>query len=108
MRDEWRATSGPGADLQSAVSRVCYLLLPRTLPKHCRLKVSNKADCKSAPRARQFLSRKIYGLAAALVEWFADNARDLPWRRTCEPYAIWLSEIMLQQTQVKTVLPYWE
>jgi A/G-specific adenine glycosylase len=35
------------------------------------------------------------------------NARDLPWRRTRDPYAIWVSEIMLQQTQVKTVIPYW-
>jgi A/G-specific adenine glycosylase len=43
-----------------------------------------------------------------LLAWFARNARDLPWRRTRDPYAIWVSEIMLQQTQVKTVLPYWE
>lgn len=44
----------------------------------------------------------------ALLKWFAANARDLPWRRTRDPYAIWVSEIMLQQTQVKTVIPYWE
>jgi A/G-specific adenine glycosylase len=44
-----------------------------------------------------------------LVErWFQNNARDLPWRRTRDSYAIWISEIMLQQTQVKTVIPYWE
>ena len=43
-----------------------------------------------------------------LLAWFAREARDLPWRRTRDPYAIWVSEIMLQQTQVKTVLPYWE
>ena len=43
-----------------------------------------------------------------LLAWFAQNARPLPWRRTRDPYAIWISEIMLQQTQVKTVLPYWE
>lgn len=43
-----------------------------------------------------------------LLDWFAVNARDLPWRRTRYPYAIWVSEIMLQQTQVKTVIPYWE
>jgi len=42
------------------------------------------------------------------LAWFGQNARDLPWRRTQDPYAIWVSEIMLQQTQVKTVLPYWE
>ena len=44
----------------------------------------------------------------ALVEWYAINARDLSWRRTRDPYAIWISEIMLQQTQVKTVIPYFE
>ncbi len=47
-------------------------------------------------------------LVPLLLAWFAANARDLPWRRTRDPYAIWVSEIMLQQTQVKTVIPYWE
>jgi len=47
-------------------------------------------------------------LVPRLLDWFSANARDLPWRRTCDPYAIWVSEIMLQQTQVKTVMPYWE
>jgi A/G-specific adenine glycosylase len=46
-------------------------------------------------------------LVPPLLDWFAANARDLPWRRTRDPYAIWVSEIMLQQTQVKTVLPFW-
>lgn len=44
----------------------------------------------------------------ALLDWYGVHARDLPWRRTRDPYAIWVSEIMLQQTQVKTVIPYWE
>jgi A/G-specific adenine glycosylase len=44
----------------------------------------------------------------SLLGWFRDQGRDLPWRRTLDPYAIWISEIMLQQTQVKTVIPYWE
>ena len=47
-------------------------------------------------------------LVAPLLEWFSINARDLPWRRTHDPYAVWVSEIMLQQTQVKTVIPYYE
>jgi A/G-specific adenine glycosylase len=46
-------------------------------------------------------------LVPLLLNWFSTNARDLPWRRTRDPYAIWVSEIMLQQTQVKTVIPYW-
>ena len=47
-------------------------------------------------------------LVPLLLDWFAANARDLPWRRTLDPYAVWVSEIMLQQTQVKTVMPYFE
>jgi A/G-specific adenine glycosylase len=46
-------------------------------------------------------------LRRALLEWFAAHRRDLPWRRTRDPYAIWVSEIMLQQTQVATVIPYY-
>jgi A/G-specific adenine glycosylase len=42
-----------------------------------------------------------------LLEWFEANARDLPWRRTRDPYAILVSEVMLQQTQVDRVLPYY-
>jgi A/G-specific adenine glycosylase len=41
----------------------------------------------------------------ALLAWFADHGRDLPWRRTRDPYAILVSEVMLQQTQVERVLP---
>jgi A/G-specific adenine glycosylase len=44
---------------------------------------------------------------AALLAWYDANARDLPWRRTRDPYAIWVSEIMLQQTRVETVIPYY-
>ena len=47
-------------------------------------------------------------LVPLLLDWFSANARDLPWRRTRDPYSIWVSEIMLQQTQVKTVIPYWK
>ena len=47
-------------------------------------------------------------LVSALLKWFREHSRDLPWRRTRDPYGIWVSEIMLQQTQVKTVIPYWE
>jgi A/G-specific adenine glycosylase len=43
-----------------------------------------------------------------LLAWYRKGARDLPWRRTRDPYAIWVSEIMLQQTQIATVIPYYE
>ncbi|ESA39076.1 a g-specific dna-adenine glycosylase [Leptolyngbya sp. Heron Island J] len=52
---------------------------------------------KSAPALRQ-----------ALLSWYGEQGRDLPWRRSRDPYAIWISEIMLQQTQVKTVRPYYQ
>ena len=43
-----------------------------------------------------------------LLQWFRENGRELPWRGTKDPYAIWLSEIILQQTQVKQGWEYWE
>lgn len=43
-----------------------------------------------------------------IPEWFRDHARDLPWRRTDDPYEVWVSEIMLQQTRVTTVRDYYE
>jgi A/G-specific adenine glycosylase len=43
-----------------------------------------------------------------LLEWYDEAARDLPWRETRDPYAVWVSEIMLQQTRVETVIPYYE
>lgn len=43
-----------------------------------------------------------------LLEWYDKEKRDLPWRRTSDPYKIWVSEIMLQQTRVDTVIPYYE
>lgn len=45
--------------------------------------------------------------ADRLLEWFDENKREMPWRKTSDPYAIWVSEIMLQQTQVDTVIPYY-
>lgn len=47
-------------------------------------------------------------LSVLLLAWYTDEKRDLPWRKTGDPYAIWVSEVMLQQTQVKTVIPYFE
>ncbi len=56
--------------------------------------------CADANRRRR-IRRK-------LLTWYDRHKRDLPWRRTHDPYAIWLSEAMLQQTQVATVIPYYE
>jgi A/G-specific adenine glycosylase len=53
-------------------------------------------------------SSAIQPLRDALLDWYAQQGRELPWRNTRDPYAIWISEVMLQQTQVKTVIPYYE
>jgi len=47
-------------------------------------------------------------IASALLAWIAAGRRDLPWRHERTPYAVWVSEIMLQQTQVASVTPYFE
>jgi len=47
-------------------------------------------------------------IAKLLVEWYHHGHRDLPWRRTTDPYRIWVSEIMLQQTRAQAVTPYYE
>ena len=52
-------------------------------------------------------SDRLSGIAAPLLTWFAENARDLPWRKDREPYHVWVSEIMLQQTRVEAVKPYY-
>lgn len=47
-------------------------------------------------------------LRSRLLDWYRQNARDLPWRRDPDPYRVWISEIMCQQTQVATVVPYFQ
>ena len=46
--------------------------------------------------------------AATLLQWFKNNGRSLPWRETNDPYAIWLSEVILQQTRIAQGMSYWE
>lgn len=50
---------------------------------------------------------QLHPFAESLIIWYKDHARDLPWRRTQDPYLIWLSEIILQQTRVVQGLPYY-
>ncbi|MEX0890508.1 MAG: A/G-specific adenine glycosylase [Balneolaceae bacterium] len=56
---------------------------------------------KSSPHSKHFPARE-------LLHWFEQQGRKLPWRETKNPYAVWISEIMLQQTRVDTVIPYFE
>src|SRR5438132_3334587 len=53
-------------------------------------------------------SKELATFRKQLLYWFRRFQRDLPWRRTKDPYRIWLSEIMLQQTRVAAAIPYYE
>jgi A/G-specific adenine glycosylase len=53
-------------------------------------------------------SRQPSSMVTDLVRWYLGARRDLPWRRTRDPYAVWISETMLQQTRVETVTPYYQ
>jgi A/G-specific adenine glycosylase len=60
------------------------------------------------PRCDPFSAASLRSLRRRLITWYRRHRRDLPWRRTSDPYCVWISEIMLQQTQVVTVVPYFE
>lgn len=57
--------------------------------------------------AASHLPGRVGGIRRKLLSWYSRHARDLPWRRTRHPYRVWLSEVMLQQTRIDTVLPYY-
>ena len=74
------------------------------------MKTRKPAPLEPVPAARSpNLKKRAYARipASALLKWYDRVKRDMPWRRTKDPYAIWLSEIMLQQTRVDTVIAYW-
>ena len=54
----------------------------------------------------EWSTSQIRDFQQTLLTWYDNNGRDLPWRRDHDPYHVWVSEIMLQQTQVNTVIPY--
>lgn len=64
------------------------------------LRRTAKPGYRSGPEREQ--------LVRSLLDWFAVHQRDLPWRRSRDPYRIWVSEVMLQQTRVEAVRPYYE
>lgn len=53
-------------------------------------------------------SNQLKQIVIPLLDWYHTNKRDLPWRKNTDPYRVWVSEIMLQQTRVETVIPYYE
>src|SRR5262249_37549683 len=62
----------------------------------------------SAPSDAAALPKRDRAIVDRLRAWYAAHARELPWRRSRDPYAVWISEVMLQQTRVETVVPYFE
>jgi A/G-specific adenine glycosylase len=71
---------------------------PRNDARHTREETS----------ARRKPTSNTSALRRNLLRWYDSQHRDLPWRRTRDPYRIWVSEIMLQQTRVEAVIPYYE
>ncbi len=69
-------------------------------PKSSPAKATRAATATAPPAS-------IRRVRPALLRWYDAHRRDLPWRNTRDPYAIWISEAMLQQTRVETVIPYW-
>ncbi len=65
-------------------------------------------DLEPQPLAPRPPPADVAALREALLTWYRAHRRDLPWRRTRDPYAIWVSEVMLQQTRVATAIPYFE
>jgi A/G-specific adenine glycosylase len=66
-----------------------------------------RVELSSVTDPARLSAERIEKIREGLLDWFAANARDLPWRRTRDPYEILVSEVMLQQTQVDRVLPYY-
>src|SRR5690606_30073469 len=64
-------------------------------------RVPSPSHSETAPANRALIQ-------TALLEWYRAHRRELPWRRDADPYAVWVSEMMLQQTQVATVIPFFE
>jgi len=62
---------------------------------------------RSSP-SKALSNSELMMISQHLMQWYQKNARDLPWRSAPQPYRTWISEVMLQQTQVDTVLPYFE
>ncbi|MBN9167197.1 MAG: A/G-specific adenine glycosylase [Myxococcales bacterium] len=75
------------------------------MPGSLRDLLTKAEDETGSPPAQGSLVARLH---RDLLGWYAASRRDLPWRRTRDPWAIWVSEIMLQQTRVDTVMPYFE
>ena len=96
--------------------RKCSLRMSRATQRKTTQRTARKSAAAPEPAEKvstgEILAgvdaKKIAALRERLLEWFHKYQRDLPWRRNKDPYRIWLSEIMLQQTRVAAVIPFYE
>lgn len=72
------------------------------------MKMESSNVCVLSNYMKEFTPARLRTFRRRLGDWYLANHRDLPWRRTTDPYRIWISEIMLQQTRVAAVIPYYE
>jgi A/G-specific adenine glycosylase len=78
-------------------------------PRQSSTRLASATSCENASRMNRKLGpRDIANLQKSLLVWFATHRRALPWRAGRDPYRIWVAEIMLQQTRIAAVLPYYE
>ena len=80
---------------------------PRRSPRAAATPAADKQRPAAAAQSEPLPRERAEHLARALAPWFLAHQRDLEWRHTRDPYAIWVSEVMLQQTRVDTVKSYW-
>lgn len=99
-----------GTQEAPGIQAVQQLRSPAAAPHEELPPFSQVIELMAAKRLRRAYEPGPYAraLASALLDWFALSQRDLPWRRSHDPYHIWVSEVMLQQTRVETVIPYYE
>jgi A/G-specific adenine glycosylase len=72
------------------------------------MKMESSNDQVLSNYMREFTPARLRAIRRSLGDWYKAAKRDLPWRHTRDPYRIWISEIMLQQTRVAAVIPYYE
>ena len=107
MKDVWFFT--PNVDTHPAFGEVLVKASKQgvhVLAYDCEVTPDRIRICKQVPVILEYPA--LYAMRDSLVSWYRTNKRELPWRENQDPYRIWVSEIMLQQTRVEAVKPYYE
>lgn len=99
----WGVTEACGREAELPISSRLEGFGEATASGRCAL----EPQSKTLLRFPAMHSSKRAILQKRLLRWYEENRRDLPWRNVADPYAVWISEVMLQQTQVQSVIPYY-